>query len=196
MRRIGLHKEKDNRGTRISHGFTLAELLITVAIVGILAAFGFVAVVQAHKNLRLREMDDTAREIFVAAQNHLTAAKASGKWSVFYNNYKDSEDSAAVLGERMKDKPSDYPASDAFTSDSHDYRVTEFDKSSDDPDLLEILLPGGAVDATLLPGEDANGPKIRIEYDAKSASIYAVWYTDGKTGVSLRHLLPRRFPRQ
>ena len=183
MRRIGLHKEKDHRGTRISHGFTLAELLITVAIVGILAAFGFVAVVQAHKNLRLREMDDTAREIFVAAQNHLTAAKASGKWSVFYDNYKDSEDSAAILGERMKDKPSDYPASDAFTSDSHDYRVTEFDKSSDDPDLLGILLPGGAVDATLLPGEDANGPKIRIEYDAKSASIYAVWYTDGKTGV-------------
>ena len=156
---------------------------MVVAIILILAGFGFVAVNRYQKRLKRVEMDNVAREIFVAAQNHLTAAKASGKWSVFYDNYKDSEDSAAVLGERMKDKPSDYPASDAFTSDSHDYRVTEFDKSSDDPDLLKILLPSGAVDATLLPGEDANGPKIRIEYDAKSASIYAVWYTDGKTGV-------------
>lgn len=183
MRRNGLQTIEADRRKRISPGFTLAELLITVAIIGILTAFGFVAVVQAHRNLRLREMDDAAREIFVAAQNHLTAAKASGKWSVFYDCNKDTTDAASVLGDVMTEQPSDYPSTDTFDAASHDYRVVEFDQSTDDPQLLDILLPAGSVDSSLLPGDAATGPKIRIEYDAKSASIYAVWYTDGKTGL-------------
>ena len=61
-------------------GFTLAELLIVIAIILILAGFGFVNVVQNQRKLRLREMDDIARQIFIAAQNHLTVAEASGQW--------------------------------------------------------------------------------------------------------------------
>ena len=162
MRRNGLQTIEADRRKRISPGFTLAELLITVAIIGILAAFGFVAVVQAHRNLRLREMDDTAREIFVAAQNHLTAAKASGKWSVLYDSNKDTTDAASVLGNVMTEQPSDYPSTDTFDAASHDYRVVEFDQSTDDPQLLDILLPAGSVDSSLLPGDAATGPKIRI----------------------------------
>ena len=53
-------------------GFTLAELMITVAIIGVLAAVSFIAVAGHQKKLRLLEMDNTAREIFNAAQNLLT----------------------------------------------------------------------------------------------------------------------------
>lgn len=59
-------------------GFTLAEVLVTVAIILILAGVTFVSVAQYQKNLRLMEMDGTAKEIFIAAQNHLSVAQASG----------------------------------------------------------------------------------------------------------------------
>ena len=59
-------------------GFTLAELLIVIAITGVLAAFGFGQVAAYQKKLKRTEMDNVAREIFVAAQNHLTASKAAG----------------------------------------------------------------------------------------------------------------------
>ena len=43
-------------------GFTLAEVLVTVAIILILAGVTFVSVVQYQKNLRLMEMDGTDDE--------------------------------------------------------------------------------------------------------------------------------------
>ena len=46
-------------------GFTLAEVLIVVAIMAILANFGFVAVSHYNKRMTLLEMDDTAKKIFL-----------------------------------------------------------------------------------------------------------------------------------
>ncbi len=53
---------------------------MVVAIILILAGFGFVAVNRYQKRLKRVEMDNVAREIFVAAQNHLTASRAAGFW--------------------------------------------------------------------------------------------------------------------
>ena len=53
-------------------GFTLAEGLVTVAIILILAGVTFVSVVQYQKNLRLMEMDGTAKGgIALAIQSEL-----------------------------------------------------------------------------------------------------------------------------
>ena len=58
--------------------FTLAEFLTVIAIVGILASLSFVAVIHYQRKLRRLEMDQTAKEIFLAAQNHLTLEVSSG----------------------------------------------------------------------------------------------------------------------
>lgn len=59
-------------------GFSLTELLTVVAILAVLMAVAIPAVIAISRNLKMRELDDTAREIFLAAQNVLTARKADG----------------------------------------------------------------------------------------------------------------------
>ena len=59
-------------------GFTLAEMLLVVAIVLILSGVAFIAVHTHQRSLGQVERDGIAKEIFVAAQNHLTAAYGAG----------------------------------------------------------------------------------------------------------------------
>ena len=59
-------------------GFTMAEVLVTVGIVAILLAVAVPGVIAARANLKMTELDATAREIFLAAQNSLTGHKAAG----------------------------------------------------------------------------------------------------------------------
>lgn len=59
-------------------GMTLAEMLIVVAIIGVLGSVAFVAVWNYQRSMGQLERDGIAKEIFVAAQNHLTAAYGEG----------------------------------------------------------------------------------------------------------------------
>ena len=61
-----------------SPGFTVAEVLIALAIMALLAAVAVPAVIRLRDDLKMRELDDCAREIFLSAQNNLTARKAAG----------------------------------------------------------------------------------------------------------------------
>ena len=64
------------RRKRRTAGFTMAEMLIVIAIIGVLAAVSFIAVQAHQKSMTQLEYDAIAKEIFVAAQNHLTLAKS------------------------------------------------------------------------------------------------------------------------
>ena len=55
-------------------GFSLGELLITVAILVVLMAVALPAVLQTQKNLRQKELDAKAEIIYVAAQNAISIA--------------------------------------------------------------------------------------------------------------------------
>lgn len=59
-------------------GFTMAETLLTVAIIGILSAAVFIGVANYLRAMAQLERDGIAREIFVSAQNHLTMAEGQG----------------------------------------------------------------------------------------------------------------------
>ncbi|MGO5313478.1 prepilin-type N-terminal cleavage/methylation domain-containing protein [Bilifractor sp. LCP21S3_A7] len=172
-------------------GFTLAEMLITVAIIGILAAFGFVAVIRYQKSLKQTELDDTARQIFVAAQNHTTVSRASGNWDTYVAEAEGQNGGGTdKLGEAMgagagdQNGPSDYDKNSLGSWNSswanvtsakdqeHDFRyVTVSADDTNDPGILSMILPDDAIDETLR----GNG-NILIEYDAKTAAVYGVWY--------------------
>ena len=59
-------------GRKLNSGFSLGEMMAVVAIMAILAAFATVGVIQYQRNLTLLEYDNTAEEIFLAAQNRLS----------------------------------------------------------------------------------------------------------------------------
>lgn len=66
------------RKTRRNLGFTMAELLIVVAIIIILSGVSFIAVQRHQRSLAQLERNSIAKEIFIAAQNHLTMVESQG----------------------------------------------------------------------------------------------------------------------
>lgn len=146
---------------RRSKGFTLAELMLTTAIIIILAALGFIALINYQKDLKLTEMDNAAREIFVAAQNHLTASEKSGEWEEFYTEALSSDTYDVKMN----------------SEDGHDYYYVIYNPDETDAlknSSLQYLLPFGSIDDTLR----SSGSYI-IEYDAENAAVRSVFFTDG-----------------
>ena len=158
-------------------GFTLAEVLVTVAIILILAGVTFVSVAQYQKNLRLMEMDGTAKEIFIAAQNHLSVAKASGDLDRLAEDAKQPESTtASTIGTKL-----DWTAVSAYAgnADGEYYYVihnansgSESCTPSGSDTILGMMLPFGALDETV-----ATGGNYAIVYELKSASVVAVLYS-------------------
>ncbi len=152
-------------------GFTLAEVLVTVAIIIILAGVTFVSVAQYQKNLRLMEMDGTAKEIFIAAQNHLSVAKASGDLDRLAEQTNKSAigtelDSTAVSDYAGNADGEYYSVIHNVTSGIESYTPTEGNQ------ILEMMLPFGALDETV-----ATSGNYAIVYELKSASVVAVLYS-------------------
>lgn len=159
-------------------GFTLAEVLVTVAILLILAGVTFVSVVQYQKNLRLMEMDGTAKEIFIAAQNHLSVAKASGDLDRLAEKAKSATDTTdSTIGTKLD--PSLVSAYAGDTTSGEYYYVIhnvtsgiESCTPSGSGAILQMMLPFGALDETV-----ATGGNYAIVYELKSASVVAVLYS-------------------
>ena len=155
-------------------GFTLAEVLVTVAIIIILAGVTFVSVVQYQKNIRLMEMDGTAKEIFIAAQNHLSVAKASGDLDRLAEKASETGTTDSSIGTKLSSAPS-YAGN---TSGDYYYVIhnvnsgTESCMPSGSDAILQMMLPFGALDETVsVSGNYA------IVYELKSASVVAVLYS-------------------
>lgn len=156
-------------------GFTLAEVLVTVAIILILAGVTFVSVVQYQKNLRLMEMDGTAKEIFIAAQNHLSVAQASGDLDRLAEKAKSATGTTdSTIGTKLSSAPS-Y----AGNASGHYYYMihnvnsgTEHCMPAGSDAILEMMLPFGALDETV----SASG-NYAIVYELDSASVVAVLYS-------------------
>lgn len=181
MREILRKLQKNNR-----KGFTLAELLIVIAITGILASFGFVEVAKAQRKLKRTEMDNTAREIFVAAQNHLTSSQTNGIWNASYVKNDGSiniqtSDWQNAVGYAFTDYSDDTSVYSTAQTDTktHAFYYVIYNKTTyaealtNSNSVLQQLLPYGSIDDTI-----RTGGSYVIEFDAKTESIYGVFYTD------------------
>lgn len=68
-----IRKKQGNR-----QGFTLVELIVVITILGILMAIAVPSIIHYFKSTDMIKANESARQIYVAAQNKLTAMKANG----------------------------------------------------------------------------------------------------------------------
>lgn len=167
-----MHMQKTKNRNRWKMGYSLAEVLIVVAILIMLAGAGGFAFVQHQRKVRLFGLNNSAKEIFLAAQNHLAVAKASGKWKQLV-----ARDQA--LGDdrlsRAMAEPADFPDDITWNDDSFRYLTSDdlsYRGSTVARDYTNAILPAFAVDSTI------RGNSFVIEYDEETAVVYGVWYTD------------------
>lgn len=160
-------------GKRKNKGFSLGETLVVVAIIGVLCALSFVAVMTYQRDLHSLEMDATAKELFLAAQNHLSMidgqeflglTSADGNVSTFGNN--------DVFFKT---------ASDGENVDNIFYYVvggsgSGYAKPDTEGTALNLMLPQGAIEDTVRTG----GSYI-IRYQKEPAQVLDVFYAE-KTG--------------
>ena len=151
-----------------NEGFTLAELLITIAIMGILMGFGFVEVISQQRRLKLKEADEIAKQIYLGAQNHLTGSWASGEWQALINTKPASYFGVSGLID-----------SSAETREGHTYFYISNYPSSEHDALSDVILPYGSIDETIR----SNGTYV-IDYDLTTATVYEVFYIGYKTQIN------------
>ena len=125
----------------------MAELLIVVAVITVLSGIGFVSVQSYQRSMALLERDAIAKEIFVAAQNHLTMADGQGYMGVDAENIALSDDGTHLV---------------------------LFDGSNTDPDaakMLAVMLPFGAIDETV-----RGAGRYYIHYQTNPGRVLDVFY--------------------
>ena len=152
------------RKNKARAGFTLTEMLTVVAILAILIAVAVPGVSAVQRNMKMMELDNAAKSIFVAAQNRMSELRASGTLKVTVNASGDYESSLG--GTQMTAAPGDFPSGATWQANRYFYL------SQSDTAALATLLPAGSIETIL------NDGCFYIEYDAKTGMVYGVFYAE------------------
>ncbi|MBQ9346490.1 MAG: type II secretion system protein, partial [Oscillibacter sp.] len=165
---------------RQNAGFTLVELLLAVAVIAALSGFGFVSVMQQRKNLAILEADETAKEIFLAAQEHLSMAAVEGRLHSRDTGLLGLRISGVNPGVAVRDDENTIVSyavfdekSDAFHSDGA-AAVTLSTNSASGSHASSVMLPQGAIDDYIL------NHRYAVRYNAEAYRVLEVFYTADK----------------
>lgn len=115
---------EENRNGKGCGGFTLIETLLVTAILVILLGLALVGVARYRDYLKITELDNEAREIFMAAENRAVLLENSGE-------------SVSLLGEKQEGMAAPIELSNRESSDGAN---------------LAALLPAGVIDPALRDG--------------------------------------------
>lgn len=143
---------------RRSRGFTLTEMLASIAMLAILAGLLIPVSASMYRRFRLTEMDDFARQICVAAQNELTAMKATGRLEAF----------AEQTDQRLTQQPQDYPKTD---NDGWKDLYTVY---SADQEAEDFLLRAG----DSLSQATEHGGYFLLELNPLTGDVYSAFYSE------------------
>lgn len=145
-------------------GFTLMETMVTVGIVAILCAIAIPAIVSVNRSLSFRDLDNSARSVYLAAQSNLAQMRSSG-------------DLAALAKMTELDGAKAVPQRDnaglAEGDWSEDLRYTVSGTKA-----FDLLLPANTVDSQL------RSNSMLIEYNPVTGHVYSVFYREGDEPLS------------
>lgn len=140
-------------------GFTVQEMLLVILISVILLSLSLAGIVTYLRHLQIQELDNGAREIFLAAQNRAILLSGGQRLETY-----------VVRADNRIEHVDVIPGSDETT------QITVYYIRSDDA-ALDQLLPQGTIDPTLREGD------FYIVYEPESASVVDVFYSDDETGL-------------
>ena len=143
-------------------GFTLAELMMSIAIILILAAIALPSIITAQNNMRMVELNNAAQSIANAAQTQMTAKKVSGTWMALIEEGGTGTNAGSVKYPKAENLPAGAP------SDTYYMTASQAHENG--------IIPSLSVDDSVRNGDYV------IEFTASTAQVVSVFYTDGKTG--------------
>ena len=139
------------------NGFSLIEAMLAVALLSILAGLSFVGVNNYLRGLTQLELDGIAKEIFIAAQNHLSVAESQSFLGL----------NPTLNGDAFgtKDDSTTPVLAGVY------YYVVPVDALNNPGTVLDQILPFGALDETVRAG----GSYV-IRYQVEPAQVLDVFY--------------------
>ncbi len=153
------------RNKDCQRGFTVQEMLLVILLSVILLALSLVGIVTYLRHLQIQELDNGAREIFLAAQNR----------AILLSGGQRLEGYVVKEGESNKIEHVDVLPDLAETGETT--QITVYYIHSTDSTAMDQLLPQGTIDPTLREGD------FYIVYEPESASVVDVFYSDDETGL-------------
>ena len=160
--------ERKKRATR---GFTLAEMLVVIAIIAILVGLASIAASSLLASMRQNKLDTIAQDIYVTAQERLTEMYIDNRVDdVSFQSLSAVGGSTEGLLELKADndalKPKDWDSANI------PYAGLNAMYNQQGPTAAAVLLPAGALSAEV----EAN--HWIIEYNPEYGYIYAVYYSE------------------
>lgn len=166
MREKAFQKMKQNRA------FTMMEMIIAVAVMVILLSVSVLGISHLASDLKLTELDNYAKTIYLEAQNQMAAMEVEGELSrfcqelveedgVYYGTYK---------SRKIMQKPADF---DAENNGNYDEGLFYFVNGDS---LITTFIPLDSV-------SNENGMYL-IELNPETGDIYGVFYWE-KTNVNI-----------
>ena len=144
------------QGMKSKKGFTMAEMLMVVAIIGVLAGVAFISVTRYLRSMTKLEYDNYAKSIFVAAQNHLMMVEHEGYLGRTGYGTLESEGSGVYY---------------FIVQDGSEIEGSE-------SSVLPLILPDGSIDGTVL----ADSYIVRYHKDSGQVLDVFFWSTSGENG--------------
>ena len=136
------------------HGFTIHEMLLVILISTVLLSLSIVGVVSYMRSLQLAQLDNSAKEIFLAAQNRAILLRSSQQLN------------GLVVGEENAIKNVD-----VIPNSNGGIQITAYYIHCDNSHM-DQLLPDGTIDPTLWDGD------FWITYEPESGSVIDVFFCD------------------
>lgn len=143
-------------------GFTLMETLVTVGIVAVLCAIAIPSIITLNRSMKERDLNNSARAVYLAAQSNLAQMRSSGDLAVL---------AAMTELDGARSVPENNNAGMGEWNEQLRYTVT-------DTKAFDLVLPANVLDSQL------REQQILIEYNPFSGHVYAVFYSEGEQVLS------------
>ncbi len=154
------------------NGYTLVELLVVLAIMGIILAIAVPSFISYWRKAEFRKNESNAKTIYLAAESKLTYYRSSGQWKQFKKEVKKQGEAADFFsGEDVSLNGRIY----AITLDSNEYKDTDKKKNA----VLK-LLDDYIYDKDLMKGS------IGIEIDIETGEVYSAFYGTKCKGLTYK----------